>query len=44
MYSQNRFRRLQRSHPERAAMLLELAKEDVAQRFKMYQQWAALDV
>jgi pyruvate-ferredoxin/flavodoxin oxidoreductase len=44
MYSQNRFRRLTRTDPDRAAMLLELAKKDVAERFKMYQQWAALDV
>ncbi|MBN1579229.1 MAG: pyruvate:ferredoxin (flavodoxin) oxidoreductase [Anaerolineae bacterium] len=44
MYSEGRFRRLQRSNPERAAMLLDLAKKDVADRFKMYQQWAALDV
>ena len=44
MYSQNRFRQLQRGNPERAAMLLEAAKEDVAQRYKMYQQWASLDV
>jgi pyruvate-ferredoxin/flavodoxin oxidoreductase len=44
MYSENRFRVLRRSDPERAEMLLAKAKEDVAQRFKMYQQWAALDV
>jgi len=44
MYSENRFRSLKRSDPARAAMLLEAAKKDVAERFKMYQQWAALDV
>jgi pyruvate-ferredoxin/flavodoxin oxidoreductase len=44
MYSENRFRQLQRSDPERAATLLEAAKKDVADRFKMYQQWASLDV
>ncbi len=44
MYSENRFRMLQRDDPERAAMLLEAAKRDVADRFKMYQQWASLDV
>jgi len=43
MYSENRFRALQRSDPARAAMLLEAAQKDVAERFKMYQQWAALD-
>ncbi len=44
MYSENRFRSLKRADPERAAELLEAAKRDVAERFKMYQQWAALDV
>ncbi len=44
MYAENRFRILQRSDPERAARLLEAAKRDVAERFKMYQQWAHLDV
>jgi pyruvate-ferredoxin/flavodoxin oxidoreductase len=44
MYSENRFSVLKRSDPERAASLLAKAKEDVAERFKMYQQWAALDV
>jgi len=44
MYSENRFRVLKRSDPERAQWLLGKAKEDVAERFKMYQQWAALDV
>ena len=44
MYSENRFRQLQRDNPERAASLLEAAKRDVAERFKMYQQLASLDV
>jgi len=44
MYSENRFRVLKRSDPERAQRLLEMAKEDVVDRYKMYQQWAALDV
>jgi pyruvate-ferredoxin/flavodoxin oxidoreductase len=44
MYSENRFRVLQRQDPDRAAMLLAAAKKDVADRYKMYQQWAALDV
>jgi pyruvate-ferredoxin/flavodoxin oxidoreductase len=44
MYGQTRFSRLRRSDPERAAMLLEKAKVDVAERFKMYQQWASLDL
>jgi pyruvate-ferredoxin/flavodoxin oxidoreductase len=44
MYSENRFRQLKRADPERAEALLEAAKKDVADRFKMYQQWASLDV
>jgi pyruvate-ferredoxin/flavodoxin oxidoreductase len=43
MYSENRFRMLKKSNPERAAMLLQAAKKDVAERFKMYQQWAEMD-
>jgi pyruvate-ferredoxin/flavodoxin oxidoreductase len=43
MYAENRFRMLQKSDPERAATLLEAAKKDVAERFKMYQQWAEMD-
>jgi pyruvate-ferredoxin/flavodoxin oxidoreductase len=43
MYSQNRFRMLKKANPERAALLLEQAKRDVAERFRMYQQWAELD-
>jgi len=43
MYSENRFRMLTKSDPERAAMLLEAAKKDVAARIKMYQQWAEMD-
>jgi pyruvate-ferredoxin/flavodoxin oxidoreductase len=44
MYSQTRFSRLKREDPERAAKLLQDAKAYVAERFKMYQQWASLDV
>jgi pyruvate-ferredoxin/flavodoxin oxidoreductase len=43
MYSENRFRMLKQANPERAAMLLVKAKKDVADRFKMYQQWAEMD-
>ncbi len=43
MYSENRFQMLRKSNPERAAMLLQAAKRDVADRFKMYQQWAEMD-
>jgi len=43
MYSENRFRMLKKSDPERAQMLLEAARKDVADRFKMYQQWAEMD-
>jgi pyruvate-ferredoxin/flavodoxin oxidoreductase len=43
MYSENRFQMLRKANPERAAMLLQAAKKDVAERFKMYQQWAEMD-
>ena len=43
MYSENRFSMLKKADPERAAMLLEAAKKDVAARIKMYQQWAEMD-
>lgn len=43
MYAENRFRMLKQTNPERASMLLEAAKKDVAKRFKMYQQWAEMD-
>lgn len=37
LYRENRYRILQQTQPERAAMLLELAKQDIADR------WAALE-
>ena len=43
MYSENRFRMLQQSDPGRAETLLEAARRDVAERFRMYQQWAEMD-
>jgi len=43
MYAENRFRMLKKADPERAEKLLEAAKKDVADRFKMYQQWAETD-
>jgi len=43
MYTENRFRMLKKADPERAGMLLKAAKKDVADRFKMYQQWAEMD-
>ncbi len=43
MYAENRFRMLKQSDPERAEKLLVKAKKDVAERFKMYQQWAEMD-
>ncbi|MCD4686716.1 MAG: pyruvate:ferredoxin (flavodoxin) oxidoreductase, partial [Anaerolineae bacterium] len=44
MYKQNRFRMLRNSDPERAEMLLAAAREDVAFRWKMYEQWAQFDI
>ncbi|MDY6875241.1 MAG: pyruvate:ferredoxin (flavodoxin) oxidoreductase [Chloroflexota bacterium] len=43
MYSENRFQMLKKADPKRAEMLLQAAKRDVADRFKMYQQWAEMD-
>jgi pyruvate-ferredoxin/flavodoxin oxidoreductase len=43
MYAENRFRMLKQANPERAATLLEAAKKDVTERFRMYQQWAEMD-
>jgi pyruvate-ferredoxin/flavodoxin oxidoreductase len=42
-YGENRYRILKRSRPEVAARLMAEAKKDVALRFKLYQQLAALD-
>jgi pyruvate-ferredoxin/flavodoxin oxidoreductase len=44
MYRQNRFRILRSSDPERAQKLLDLARQDVATRWKMYEQWAQFDI
>jgi pyruvate-ferredoxin/flavodoxin oxidoreductase len=44
LYKQNRFKMLRKSDPERADMLLELVKQDVADRWRMYEQFAALDI
>jgi pyruvate-ferredoxin/flavodoxin oxidoreductase len=41
MYKEGRFRMLTKSHPERAAKLLELAKSDVAAQWEKYSQLAA---
>ncbi len=41
-YGENRYRTLQKSQPERAAMLMAQAKKDVAWRFNLYQQIAAM--
>jgi pyruvate-ferredoxin/flavodoxin oxidoreductase len=44
MYKQNRFRILRNANPERAQELLDLAREDVKLRWKMYEQWAQFDL
>jgi pyruvate-ferredoxin/flavodoxin oxidoreductase len=44
LYKQNRFKMLRKSDPERAEMLLKLVKQDVADRWRMYEQFAALDI
>lgn len=41
IYTETRYKMLQRSDPEGAARLLEAAQEDVRQRWQIYQQMAA---
>jgi pyruvate-ferredoxin/flavodoxin oxidoreductase len=42
-YSENRWRSLKTSHPERAAELLKLAQKDATRRWNLYKQMAAMD-
>ncbi|HML22747.1 MAG TPA: pyruvate:ferredoxin (flavodoxin) oxidoreductase [Aggregatilinea sp.] len=44
MYRQNRFKILRSADPARAENLLNAARDDVATRWKMYEQMAALDI
>jgi pyruvate-ferredoxin/flavodoxin oxidoreductase len=44
MYRENRFRILRNADPERAQQLLDLLREDVITRWKMYEQWAQFDI
>ncbi len=43
-YEQNRFRILRNVDPDRAEKLLDLLREDVSFRWKMYEQWAQFDI
>jgi pyruvate-ferredoxin/flavodoxin oxidoreductase len=43
-YKQNRFRSLRQADPDRAGDLLEALREDVASRWKFYEQMANLDL
>jgi pyruvate-ferredoxin/flavodoxin oxidoreductase len=42
-YNETRFKSLAQSDPERAAQLLELSQKDVTARWRLYEQWAAMD-
>ena len=42
LYGENRYKSLQKSNPEAAAQLLELAKADVAERYKLMKQLSEL--
>ena len=42
-YSENRWRTLKVSNPERAAMLLKLAQQDASRRWNLYKQLAKMD-
>jgi len=44
MYKENRFRILRNADPQRATELLEMMRQDVAMRWKMYEQWAQFDL
>ena len=41
-YNETRYTMLTKSNPEEAKRLLELAQNDVTERFKIYQHWAAM--
>ncbi len=43
VYQQTRFKMLTKMMPERAKSLLALAKKDIAQRWRLYEQWAAME-
>ena len=42
-YGETRFKMLTKSKPERAAMLLKKAQEEIEARWKIYEQWANMD-
>jgi pyruvate-ferredoxin/flavodoxin oxidoreductase len=42
-YNETRFRMLTQSDPERAKWLMELSQKDVLARWRMFEQWAAMD-
>jgi len=42
-YKETRFRSLTQTDPERAESLIQLAQADVLARYRMYEQWAAMD-
>jgi pyruvate-ferredoxin/flavodoxin oxidoreductase len=44
MYKQNRFKILRNADPDRAQMLLDMLREDVQTRWKMYEQMAQFDI
>jgi pyruvate-ferredoxin/flavodoxin oxidoreductase len=43
-YNEARYSMLVRSNPEAAKRLLELAQEDTAMRWRLYEHWAAMPV
>jgi pyruvate-ferredoxin/flavodoxin oxidoreductase len=42
IYNETRYSMLRQSHPEEAKKLLEEARHDVADRWKMYELWASM--
>jgi pyruvate-ferredoxin/flavodoxin oxidoreductase len=43
LYNETRYTTLRQAHPEEARRLLEEAKQDVTDRWKMYETWANMD-
>jgi pyruvate-ferredoxin/flavodoxin oxidoreductase len=44
LYNETRYTSLRQSHPEEAKALLTQAQQDVAERWKMYENWARMPV
>jgi pyruvate-ferredoxin/flavodoxin oxidoreductase len=43
LYNETRYTTLRQAHPEEAGKLLQEAKQDVTDRWKMYETWANMN-